>query len=82
VTVFVRVSHNAQPQPNARVYIQAITPNGGITIGPFTTDNYGVASGKLNYGNVGSQQPIYLTATSSLGGQTYTGTYTFVTFGG
>jgi hypothetical protein len=86
VTVFVRVSHNGsgsvQAQPGARVYVQAITPNGGVTVGPLTTDSYGVASGKLNYGNVGSQQPIYLTATTSIGGQNYTGTYTFVTFGG
>ncbi len=82
VTVFVRVSNNTLPQPNARVYVHADTPNGGINIGPLTTNSYGVASTKLNYGNVGQQQPIYLTATTSIGGQNYSGVYTFVTFGG
>jgi hypothetical protein len=81
VTVFARVSNNALAQPQAKVYFTAVTPNGVIKIGPITTDNYGVASAPLNYGNVGGQQPIYLTATTSIGGQTYTGNYTFVTFG-
>jgi hypothetical protein len=81
VTVFARVSNNSQAQPQAKVYFSAVTPRGVVKIGPFTTDSYGVASGKLNYGNVGGQKPIYLTATTSIGGQTYTGEYTFVTFG-
>ena len=81
VTVFARVSNNAQAQPGAKVYFSAATPRGTVKIGPFTTDGYGVASGTLNYGNVGGQKPIYLTATTSIGGQTYTGEYTFVTFG-
>jgi hypothetical protein len=80
VRVFVRVSNNALPEPHARVFIHASTPNGGINIGPLTTDNYGVASAQLNYGNVGSTKPIFLTGTTTIDGKTYTGEYTFVTF--
>lgn len=80
VTVFIRVSNNTLAQPNARVYLNAQTPNGPISIGPLTTNSYGVASTPLNYGNVGSQQPIFLTATTSIGGQTVSGQYTFVTY--
>ena len=81
VTVFIRVSNNAQPQPGAKVSLSAMTPNGVIKLGPFTTDNYGLASTTLNYGNVGPQKPIFLTASTSIGGKPYTGDYTFVTFG-
>lgn len=81
VTVFARVSNNSQAQPGAKVTFSAVTPGGVIKIGPFTTDAYGVASGTLNYGNVGGQKPIYLTGSTTIGGQTYTGEYTFVTFG-
>lgn len=80
VTVFVRVSNNALAQPNAHVFIHADTPNGVIIIGPFTTDAYGVASAPLRYGNVGSQQPIFVTATTTINGQTVSGEYTFVTY--
>lgn len=80
VTVFVRVSNNTLPQPNAKVYIVANTPNGSIRMGPLTTDAYGVASAQLNYGNVGSQKPIFLTGSTTIGGQTITGEYTFVTY--
>jgi len=80
VTVFVRVSNNSLPVPHARVYIHASTPNGGINIGPLTTDAYGLASARLNYGNVGSEQPIFLTGSTTINGKTITGQYTFVTF--
>lgn len=81
VTVYARVSNYAQPQPGVKVFISANTPGGTLKSGPLTTDSYGLVSWKLNYGNVGSQQPIFLTATTNIGGQNYTGTYTFVTFG-
>lgn len=81
VTVYIRVSNNSQPQPGAKVSLSAMTPNGVIKLGPFTTDNYGVASTKLNYGNIGPQKPIFLTATTTIGGQNYSGDYTFVTYG-
>ena len=82
VTVFVRVSNNSLPQPNARVFIHADTPNGGFNIGPLTTGSYGIVSAQLDYGNVGGQQPIFLTASTSIGGKTFSGQYTFVTYGG
>lgn len=81
VTVYARVSNNTQPQPGVKVYLSANTPNGTIKSGPLTTDSYGLVTWKLNYGNLGPQQPIYLTGTASIGGQTITGTYTVVTFG-
>ncbi|HZC08093.1 MAG TPA: hypothetical protein VE338_20825 [Ktedonobacterales bacterium] len=81
VTVYMRVSNNTQAQPGAKVTLSAMTPNGVIKVGPFTTDTYGVASTKLNYGNVGPQKPIFLTATTTMGGQSYSGDYTFVTYG-
>lgn len=81
VTVYARVSNNTQPQPGAKVYISANTTNGTLTSGPLTTDSYGLVSWKLNYGNVGAGKPIYLTGTTSIGGQNFTGTYTFVTYG-
>lgn len=81
VTVYARVSNNTQPQSGVKVYISANTPRGTLTSSALTTDSYGLVSWKLNYGNVGNQKPIYLTATTSIGGQNYSGTYTFVTFG-
>ncbi|HEX8995464.1 MAG TPA: hypothetical protein VF812_05500 [Ktedonobacterales bacterium] len=80
VKVFMRVSNNTLAQPGVKVYLHAVTPNGAINMGPFTTDAYGVATTSLNYGNVGSQQPIFLTATTTINGQSVSGDYTFVTF--
>lgn len=80
VTVYARVSRYTQPVAHVRVYIYASTPHGGIALGPLTTDAYGVAHAQLNYGNVGSSQPIFLTGTTTIDGQKITGTYTFVTF--
>ena len=80
VTVYARVSNNTHPVAHARVYIYASTPNGGITLGPLTTDAYGVAHARLNYGNVGSEKPIFLTGTTKIDGKQISGTYTFVTF--
>ena len=76
VTVFVRVSKNGAPVPKARVYLQV---GGGSRRGPFITDAYGMASLQLNYG--GSQgTPVFLTATTTIDGKTYSGTYTFVAY--
>lgn len=80
VTVYARVSNNALATPNAKVSFHASTPNGDISLGPITTDAYGVASAQLNYGNVGSETPIYVTATTTIDGQTASGDYTFVTY--
>lgn len=80
VQVFVRVSNHSLPQPGAQVFITANTPNGNIKMGPFPTDSYGVANATLNYGGVGQQQPIFLTATTTINGQDVSGDYTFVTF--
>lgn len=80
VTVYARVSNNAMATPNAKVYFHASTPNGDISIGPITTDAYGVASAPLNYGNVGSGSPINVSATTTIDGQTATGDTTFVTY--
>jgi hypothetical protein len=80
VTVYARVSNNTHPVAHARVYIFASTPNGGISLGPLTTDSFGVAHVRLNYGNVGSEKPIFLTGTTKIDGKQITATYTFVTF--
>lgn len=80
VTVYARVSNNAAAQPNAKVSFHASTPNGDISVGPAVTDAYGVASAQLNYGNVGSGQPIVVTATTTVNGQTATADFTFVTY--
>ncbi len=80
VTVFARVSNNALATPNAKVYFHASTPNGDISVGPITTDAYGVASAPLNYGNVGGGTPIFVTATTTIDGQTASADYTFVTY--
>lgn len=80
VTVYARVSRYTQPVAHVRVYIYASTPNGGIRLGPLTTDAYGVAHAQLNYGNIGSSQPIFLTGTATINGKQFSGTYTFVTF--
>lgn len=80
VTVFVRLSQNMQPVANTPVNVTAVTPNGVVKLGPLTTNAYGEASTTLNYGNVGSQKPIFLTGTADVGGKTITAQYTFVTF--
>ncbi len=76
VTVFVRVSNNGAPVPKARVFLQV---GGGSRRGPITTDAYGMASIQLNYG-AGQGTPVFLTATTTINGHTYTGTYTFVAY--
>jgi hypothetical protein len=80
VTVYVRVSNNGAPVAKARVYIQSLVGNGsGPRLGPLTTNAYGMASANLHYG-AGQGTPVFLTATTTIKGKTYTGTYTFVAF--
>lgn len=75
VTVFVRVSNNGAPVPKARVYVQV----GGSRLGPVTTNAYGMASLPVRYGG-GQGTPVFLTATTTINGHTYTGSYTFVAY--
>lgn len=79
VTVFVRVSQNGGPVANVRVYVQVSVGGGsGYSLAPLTTDAYGMASTHLNYGAASGQgTPIFLTATTTIGSQTYAGSYTF-----
>lgn len=78
VTVYVRVSHNGQPVVKTRVYIQG----GGVRLGPLTTNSFGMVSARFHYGGASGQgTAIFLTATTTIGGQTYSGTYTFYALG-
>ncbi len=80
VTVFVRVSDNTEPVAQARVYIQTQVGGGsGPRLGPLTTNAYGMASAQLRYG-AGQGTPVFLTATTTINGKTYSGTYTFVAY--
>ena len=79
VVVYVRVSNSSgAPVAKARVYLQTrVGSGGGLRLGPLTTDSYGMASAHLNYGG-GSGTPVFLTATTTINGHAYSGTYTFV----
>ena len=78
VTVFIRVSESSQPVAHARVYLEVASFSGGYRLGPLTTDGAGLASARITFG-VGGGSPVFLTATTTIASQTYTGTYTFVT---
>lgn len=79
VTAYVRVSQNGQAVPKTRVYIQVSVgaSGGGYRMGPYTTDAYGMATIPLHFG-AGGGKPVFLTAYATIGGQTYSGDYTFV----
>lgn len=80
VTVYVRVSQNGAPVSKARVYIQALVGNGGgPRLGPLTTNSFGMATVRLNYG-AGQGTPVFLNATTTINGKAYTGSYTFVAY--
>jgi hypothetical protein len=82
VRVYVRVSRAGEPVAQAPVYIQALIGGGSVRLGPLTTNGYGLASARLNYGGASGQgTPIYLTATTTIGAQTYSGTYTVYALG-
>lgn len=83
VRVYVRVSRAGEPVAKAQVYIQALIGGGrAVRLGPLTTNSYGMASARLNYGGASGQgTPIYLTATTTIGAQSYSGTYTVYALG-
>lgn len=78
VTVFVRVSQSDQAITGAKVSLQVSFGSGGYTVGPLTTDGYGEASTQINVGGAGGA-PVFLTATTTVNGTTFSGSYTFVT---
>lgn len=83
VKVYVRISRAGVPVAKAKVNIQAlIGGQSAVRLGPLTTNSYGMASAMLRYGGASGQgTPIFLTATTTIGAQTYSGTYTVYALG-
>lgn len=79
VTAYVRVSQGGSPVAKTPVYLFVSIggPGGGYRLGPLMTDAYGMAMTKVNASGSGSGTPIFLTATTTIAGQSYSGDYTF-----
>jgi hypothetical protein len=73
-TVFIHVTSGGQPVAGAEVFLQV---DGGSNIGPLTTNKSGMASKRVGFGG-GYGSPVFLTATTTINGVTYSGSYTFV----
>jgi hypothetical protein len=83
ITVFVRVSHNADPAsvgpaPGVPVTISVDFASGSSVQGPASTDADGLVSFTVSYGGLPSGRPVFITAVASPGGQAISAETTFV----
>lgn len=76
VKLFVRVSSQTKPVPNVPVTISVDTGGTPYTLGPTKTDADGLASFTLNASG-GGGRPVFVTATTVVGGQTLTHEVTY-----
>jgi len=75
--VFVRVSHNVAAVVGAQVYLSVQFASGTQPYGPVATGKDGVATFNVNYGFAPRGQPVFVTATTTEGGQTLSAQTTF-----
>ena len=78
VKVFVRLTHDAQPVAGVPVQIAVNFPGFAKPYGPVKTDSYGLATFTVTYGGTPPAQPVYVTATATVGGQKLTQQTLFV----
>lgn len=76
VKVFVRVSSQTKPVPNVPVTISVDGGGGAYSLGPTRTDADGLAIFTVTAGG-GRGQPVFVTASAVVGGQTLTHQTTF-----
>ncbi len=75
--VFVRVSHQVAPVLGAQVTLLVQSASGAQSYGPRPTGADGLVSFDVGYGYVPAGQPVFVTATTTEGGQTVTAQTTF-----
>lgn len=79
VNVFVRVTHGIAPVAHATVSLWVNFPGYSSGFGPASTDADGVASITVTYGGLAPNQPVFITANATIGGNTVSTQTTFVT---
>jgi hypothetical protein len=78
VQVFVRMTSALQPDAHIPVSIYVQYAAYGVPMGPVTTNSYGLATFTLNYAGLPPGQPVFVTASAIVGGETLTGETSFV----
>ena len=78
VQVYVRLTSALQPDAHIPVSIYVQYANSGVPMGPVGTDKYGLATFKLTYAGMPAGQPVFVTASAIVAGQTLTGETSFV----
>jgi hypothetical protein len=78
VQVFVLLTSALQPDAHIPVSIYVQYAASGVPMGPVSTDKYGLATFTLNYAGLPPGQPVFVTASATVGGQTLTGETSFV----
>jgi hypothetical protein len=78
VTVFVRVVQNMQGAPGIPVSLSVQSPGSSRSYGPIKTDSSGIAKFTVHYASGSSTNPVFVTASAYLNGQTLTAQTTFV----
>lgn len=81
VQVFVRVTGpSGGPVANQAVTLSVQYPSGTTTVGPVTTDAYGLATFNVPAGKGTGSQVVFITASAKVNGATYTATTTFTPY--
>jgi hypothetical protein len=78
VTVFVRVVQNMQSAAGIPVSVSVQSPGSSKNYGPTKTGSSGIAKFTVRYGAASSADPVFVTATAHVNGQTLTAQTTFV----
>lgn len=78
VTVFVRVVQNMQGAPSIPVSVFIQSPGFSKNYGPTKTDKTGIAKFTVRFGAASGTDPVFVTATAHVNGQTLSAQTTFV----
>src|SRR5262249_12909182 len=78
VTVFVRIVQNMQGAPGIPVTVFVQSPGSSKHYGPTKTDGTGIAKFNVQFGAASSTDPVFVTASASVNGQTLSAQTTFV----
>jgi hypothetical protein len=70
VQVYVRLTHDTRPMAGVPVSIVVNFPGSASNYGPVKTDGYGLATFTVRYGGAPAEQPVYITASAKVDGQT------------
>jgi hypothetical protein len=82
VTVYVRVVQGMQGAPGIPVTVSVQSPGSSKNYGPTRTDSTGIAKFTVRYGSASGSDPVFVTATANVSGQTLSAQTTFVPVSG